>query len=64
MVNSPASDAKKQRLSLAPAAVTLDGEAATGWTLVVTNASAVFAFLKKQALAGTKVHMSVSYAIG
>ena len=51
-------------MSLAPATVTLDGEAATGWTLVVTNASAVFAFLKEHAVAGTKVHMWVSYAIG
>jgi hypothetical protein len=57
-------DAKKQKLSLAPATVTLDGDAATDWTLLVNNASAVFAFLKKHALAGTKVHMAVSYAIG
>jgi hypothetical protein len=40
----------------------LAGDAEAGWTLDVTNASAVFPFLKKHAAAGATVHMSVSYA--
>ena len=53
-------DWKKGRLTLGPATVTLDGDAAGGWTLDVVQASPIFAFLKKNL--ANKVYMAVSYA--
>lgn len=54
-------DWAKHKLALAPVAVTLDGDAAAGWTLAIDPASPVFAFLK--AHRGDKVYMAVSYAM-
>jgi hypothetical protein len=55
-------DFDKGKLTLAPAVQALTGDAEAGWTLNVTQGSPVFQFLKKQAVAGVTVHMSVSYA--
>jgi len=52
-------DASKHKLSVAPAALPLAGDAANGWTLTVDQSSPVFAFLKKYR-AGT-MHMTISY---
>ena len=53
-------DEGKHKLSLAPAAIALDGDAENGWTLTIDDGSPVFPFLKKH-LAG-RVYMTVSYA--
>lgn len=55
-------DFAKGKLTLAPATLALDGDAGAGWTLDVAQGAPVFAFLKKHAAGGSKVHMSVSYA--
>ena len=55
-------DRDRRKLSLAPAAVELAGDAAGGWTLSVDDASPVFPFLKRHA-AG-HVMMTVSFAAG
>ncbi|MEY2512821.1 MAG: hypothetical protein QOJ89_179 [bacterium] len=52
-------DWKKGKLTIAPATVTLAGDAAGGWTLTVGQASPVFAFLKKNRAA--RIYMAVSY---
>jgi hypothetical protein len=49
----------KHKLTLAPGAVTLAGDATSGWTLNVAQGAPVFAFLKKWM--GSKVYLSVSY---
>jgi len=53
-------DLDRARLSLAPAAVALDGDARAGWTLTVDQASPVFAFLNRHS--EDTVHMTVAYA--
>ena len=55
-------DFVKGKLTLAPATLTLAGDADAGWTVDVSQGDAVFAFLKKYAGLGAKVNMSVSYA--
>lgn len=50
----------KSKLTLAPAAVTLTGDAAAGWSLAIDQTSPVFAFLKKNKAA--VVYMALSYA--
>ena len=55
-------DFDKGKLTLAPTVQALTGDAEAGWTLDVAQGSAVFPFLKKHAVAGATVHMSVSYA--
>jgi hypothetical protein len=52
-------DATKRKLSVAPAAVTFGGDAATGWTITIDQSSPVFAFLKKNR--PNMVHMTISY---
>jgi hypothetical protein len=52
-------DWKKKKLTIAPAAVTLTGDAQAGWTLTVDQTSDVFPFLKKNM--GNKVYICVSY---
>ena len=54
-------DFAKGKLTLAPATLALAGDAGAGWTVDVAQGSPVFAFLKKHAAAGARVHMSVSY---
>ena len=53
-------DAAKHKLSVAPAALPLTGDAASGWTLTIDQTSPVFAFLKKYRT--RTVHMAISYA--
>lgn len=55
-------DVARSKLTLAPATLTLDGNADDGWTVDVAQGAPVFAFLKKHAAAGATVHMSVSYS--
>ncbi|HEY3437352.1 MAG TPA: hypothetical protein VGK35_06665 [Actinotalea sp.] len=57
-------DFVKGKLTLAPAVLTLPGNAKDGWTVDVAQGAAVFAFLKKYAAAGATVYMSVSYSAG
>jgi hypothetical protein len=52
-------DWAKHKLALAPATVTLAGDAIAGWTMHVDQGSAVFPFLKKYK--DSKVYMAVSY---
>lgn len=52
-------DWNKNRLTLAPQTVNLAGDAETGWTLNINNASPVFPFLKKYR--NGKVYMAVNY---
>jgi hypothetical protein len=53
-------DRDKRKLSLAPAAVELAGDAAAGWTLTIDDTSPVFPFLKRHRAA--QVMMTVSFA--
>ncbi len=55
-------DSKKGRLTLAPATVTLTGDATNGWTLDLGQDAPVFAFLKKHK--DDIVHLSVTYTAG
>jgi hypothetical protein len=55
-------DVKKGKLTLAPAVLSLAGDADNGWTVSVGQGDPVFAFLKKYAANGAKVYMSVSYS--
>ncbi len=48
-------DWKKNKLTIAPAAIALTGDAQTGWTLSVDHESDVFPFLKKNS--GNKIYM-------
>lgn len=52
-------DFTKNKVSLAPATVTLDPDGNGGWTTSIAQASPVFAFLNNHK--GQKVYMSVSY---
>jgi hypothetical protein len=52
-------DWAKHKLALAPATVTLAGDATAGWTMHVDQGAAVFPFLKKYK--DSKVYMAVSY---
>ena len=52
-------DWNKNKLTIAPAAVALTGDAAGGWTLATDQTSPVFPFLKKNRTG--KVYMAVSY---
>jgi hypothetical protein len=52
-------DWKKSKLTIAPAAVILAGDAQAGWTLTIDQTSAVFQFLKKNL--GKKIYMAISY---
>jgi hypothetical protein len=52
-------DAAKHTLSVAPAALPFAGDAESGWTLTVDQASPAFAFLKKHRL--KTVYMTISY---
>jgi len=52
-------DWAKNKLTIAPATVTLDGDVDNGWTLSVDQDSAVFGFLKKNR--ANKVYMAISY---
>src|ERR1700716_3434177 len=52
-------DWTKHKLALAPATVTLAGDAAAGWTMHVGQGAAVFPFLKKYK--DRKVYVAVSY---
>jgi len=54
-------DKAKKKLVVAPVALPFAGDASTGWTLSVHQASPVFAFLKKHRV--NKVHMGVSYTV-
>jgi hypothetical protein len=54
-------DWTKHKLTIAPATVALAGDAVGGWTLLVDQASPVFAFLKKHRT--KKVYMAVSYSM-
>jgi hypothetical protein len=53
-------DWSKNKVALAPGAVTLAGDATAGWTLSIDHNSSVFAFLKKNKAA--TVYMAISYA--
>ena len=53
-------DWNKGKLTLAPSAVTLDGDAGSGWKLDVAQGDAIFSFLKKNVT--STVYMAVSYA--
>ena len=55
-------DWSKNKLTIAPATVTLDGDVDNGWTLSVDQNSDVFAFLKKNR--ANKVYMAISYRMG
>jgi hypothetical protein len=52
-------DWTKNKLTIAPATVALDGDVDNGWTLSVDQNSAVFPFLKKNR--ANKVYMAISY---
>ncbi|MEA2997630.1 MAG: hypothetical protein QOG74_3179, partial [Alphaproteobacteria bacterium] len=52
-------DWAKHKLALAPATVTLAGDATAGWTMHVDQGAPVFPFLKKYK--DSKVYMAVSY---
>jgi hypothetical protein len=52
-------DWSKNKLTIAPATVALDGDAENGWTLSVDENSDVFGFLKKNG--SNKVYMAISY---
>ncbi len=52
-------DWRKNKLAVAPATVTFDGNAEDGWTMTIDQASPVFAFLKKYRT--STVHIAVSY---
>ncbi len=54
-------DWKKNKLTIAPAALALTGDAQTGWTLTVDQTSDVFPFLKKNM--ASKIYMAVSYTM-
>lgn len=56
-------DFEKEKLTLAPETHKFEGEADAGWTMDVAQTPSIFAFLKKDALAGSMVYISVSYAL-
>jgi hypothetical protein len=52
-------DAAKHKVSVAPATMPFDGDAASGWTLTIDQNSPVFAFLNKYK--AKTVHMTITY---
>ncbi len=54
-------DWKKNKLTIAPNTMNIDGDQTTGWTLSIDNNSEVFQFLKKNI--SNKVYITISYAM-